>query len=148
MDAPQGVTITRVREVMEDPDDVESPERGITRFVGHGYEVIVGDDGQTVLSVRPLVPIGQNEPGRHRTHRAKPGARRSLPETVSEVVKLLHRDDFTVEPGRGGRWKVTRSGMPGKTLGLPAAPSDHRWAENTRRDLRAMFGYDPRDPSR
>ena len=30
MDAPQGVTITRVREVMEDPDDVESPERGMT----------------------------------------------------------------------------------------------------------------------
>ena len=63
------------------------------------------------------------------------------------MVRLLRHDGFTVQLGHGGHWKVTHPDAPGKVVGLPATPSDHRWAENTRRDLRSAFGYDPREVS-
>lgn len=143
-----GVSASRVRDIMEHPDHVEHLDRGITRHSGQGFAVLVGDDGETVLAVRPLVPIGQHAPNRRRAPRANGGNRRALPGDVREMVRLLRHDGFTVQLAHGGHWKVTHPDAPGKVVGLPATPSDHRWAENTRRDLRAVFGYDPRETSR
>lgn len=142
-----GVTFSRVREILDNPDHIETLDRGITRLSGQGFAVIVGDDGETVLSVRPLVPIGQYAPNRRRASRGNASTRRALPGDVREMVRLLRHDGFTVQLGHGGHWKVTHPDAPGKVVGLPATPSDHRWAENTRRDLRATFGYDPREVS-
>lgn len=75
------------------------------------------------------------------------GPLRGLSGHVREMVRLLRHDGFTVQLGHGGHWKVTHPEHPGRTVGLPATPSDHRWAENTRRDLRSAFGYDPREVS-
>ena len=143
-----GVAFSRVRDIMNNPDHVEHLDRGITRLSGQGFAVIVGDDGETVLSVRPLVPIGQYAPNRRRASRGNAGTRRALPGDVREMVQLLRNDGFTVQLAHGGHWKVTHPDAPGKVVGLPATPSDHRWAENTRRDLRATFGYDPRETTR
>ena len=142
-----GVTFGRVREILDDPDDVEALDDGISRLVGRGYEVIIGDDDQTVLSVRPLVPIGQQKRNKPRARGGKADHRRALPDSIAGMVRLLREDGFNAELGRGGHWKITHPDTPGKIMALPATPSDHRWAENTRRDLRAIFGYDPRNPS-
>ena len=43
--------------------------------------------------------------------------------------------------------RITHEDHPGLAVTLPSTPSDHRWAQNTIAEVRAVFGIDLRQPA-
>lgn len=140
-----GIDRDRVLTIINEPTATRPSGNGSTIYTGPGYEVVVGNDDQSILSVRPLVPIGQFAPEK-RKHRGPTGSTRPrLPDTVPAFIRLLRSQGYEVTAANSGHYHVTHGNHPGAFAVIPNTPSDHRWAENTARNLRRAFGVDPRD---
>lgn len=135
------VPFSRALKVLEDAYEVRTLPNGYTAHTGPGYEVILGSDSTTILSVRPLVPIGTST----RTPRmrgTKTDQRQPLPQDPGEFLQLLKTYGFQARLAKGGHWRITHPQHPEAAVTMPATPSDHRWAQNMASVIRNVFGTD------
>ncbi|PKZ37078.1 hypothetical protein CYJ75_12450 [Kocuria rhizophila] len=152
-----GVTRQAVAGIVADPQHTRPGYRGATIYAGASLEVVVAEDGATVLAVYPRTP--QPAPAgdppraparparRGRTSRtARPG--HTIPSERREFLRLLTDHGFQVTADTSRHRRVTHPDHPGAVVVIPSSPSDHRWALNTASQIRRTFGIDLRHTPR
>ncbi|MEU6855123.1 hypothetical protein [Rothia kristinae] len=148
----QGMAFGEIVAIVADPEGTEPGRDGATIYVARGLRVVVGSDGETVLAVYPVgeperaEPPVSTGPPMPRVPGTKADRRVPVPTDRTDFVALLRSRGFDVVDG-GKHQRITHEDHPGLAVTLPSTPSDHRWAQNTIAEVRAVFGIDLRQPA-
>lgn len=152
-----GVTRQAVAGIVAEPQHTRPGYRGATIYAGASLEVVVAEDGATVLAVYPRTPqpAPAGDPPRAPARPARRGrtsrtARpaRTIPSGGREFLRLLTDHGFQTTTDTSRLRRVTHPDHPGAVVVIPSSPSDHRWALNTVSQIRRTFGIDLRHAPR
>lgn len=152
-----GVTRQAVAGIVAEPQHTRPGYRGATIYAGASLEVVVTEDGATVLAVYPRTPqpAPAGDPPRAPTRPARRGrtsrtARpaRTIPSGRREFLRLLTDHGFQITTDTSRHRRVTHPDHPGAVVVIPSSRSNHRWALNTVSQIRRTFGIDLRHAPR